>query len=158
MRKTISILIFSTALVFGSGLVSASNGGAQTAAGSSDVSSSPAASPAPVVAESPASVPALTGAPDATPAPAETAPAVSFIEKIWAFLQSTGGFLAGAVVVFEFFVRAFPTKNPLSILVPVKHFIDVTILILGFVSNFLVSLINAANKSETKVEKKEVKL
>lgn len=149
------IFVLITALVFGSGLVSASDGGAQTAAGSSAVESSPAASPAPVVAETSASVPASVDAPEATPAPAEP---VSFIDKVWAFLQSTGGFLAGAVVVFEIFVRAFPTKNPLSVLVPIKHFVDVTILILGFVSNFLVSLINAANKSENKIEKKAVKL
>lgn len=120
----------------------------------SPLATAPSATPAPVAL--PAAVPTPAETPKAQPAPAEPVPEKSAIEKVWEFLKSAGGFVAGFVIVFEIFVRAFPTKNPLSILVPVKHFIDTMILILGWFSNLLVSLINAANKSENKIEKKEV--
>ena len=134
------------------------NGGAALGSGSFPEASSPAIMPAPSEAIPVVGSPAPSIEPVASTVPADiVSPIPIFIEKVWAFLQSAGGFIAGFVVVFEIFVRAFPTKNPLSILVPVKHFIDVSILILTWLSNLLVSLINAANKSETKIEKKELK-
>ena len=132
-------------------------GAAQVPSSSPSPIAAPSATPAPEASNAEVPTPAKT--PEAQPAPAEVvpvAPEKSAIEKVWDFLSSAGGFVAGFVVVFEIFVRAFPTKNPLSILVPVKHFIDVSVLILGWLSNLLVSLINAANKSENKIEKKKV--
>ena len=128
-------------------------GSAQVPSGSPSLVTAPSATPAPEALT--AAVPTPAETPEAQPAPAEPVPEKTAIEKVWDFLKSAGGFVAGFVVVFEIFVRAFPTKNPLSILVPVKHFIDTTILILGWLSNLLVSLINAANKSENKLEKKK---
>ena len=119
-----------------------------------DIKTAPSATPAPEALTAVVPTPAET--PEAQPAPAEPVPEKTAIEKVWDFLKSAGGFVAGFVVVFEIFVRAFPTKNPLSILVPVKHFIDTLGLILAWLSNLLVSLINAANKSESKLEKKKV--
>lgn len=128
-------------------------GSAQVTSGSSSLVTAPSATPAPEALTAVVPTPAET--PEAQPAPAEPVPEKTAIEKVWDFLSSAGGYIAGLVFVFEVFVRAFPTKNPLSILVPVKHFIDTAILILGWISNLLVSLINAANKSETKLEKKK---
>lgn len=117
--------------------------------------SSPSITPAP--AASPAIVPTTAGSPEASPVPAAiVSEEPSFIEKVLAFLKGAGGYVAGAVVVFEIFVRAFPTKNPLSVLVPVKHFVDTLALILTWLSNtVLLPLINAANKSQEKLEPKK---
>lgn len=108
-------------------------------------SATPAPSPSPVVeAASPAPSPAVEAPPEPT-----------FIEKLWEILKSSGGIIAGAIVIFEIFVRAFPTKNPLSILVPVKHFVDTLALILSWLSNtVLIPMINAANKSQEKLAPK----
>lgn len=130
-------------------------GKAQEATPSSAISS-PSILPAP--AASPAIVPTTAGSPEAPPVPADivSEEPISFIEKVLAFLKGAGGYVAGAVVVFEIFVRAFPTKNPLSVLVPVKHFVDTLALILAWLSStVLLPLINAANKSEEKLTPKK---
>jgi len=120
------------------------------------------ASPTPVVVgEAPTAAPQPSPSPvveAASPAPSpavEAPPEKTFIEKLWEILKSSGGIIAGAIVIFEIFVRAFPTKNPLSILVPIKHFVDTLVLILSWVSNtVLIPMINAANKSQEKLTPK----
>lgn len=76
-----------------------------------------------------------------------------YFDKIIETLKGAGGVIAGIVVAFEFLLRVFPTVKPLSVLLPVKYFVDGLAIILGLISNFLVSLINVANKSKEKLEK-----
>jgi hypothetical protein len=74
-------------------------------------------------------------------------------DKFIEMLKSSGGFIASFLVLFEVLVRVFPSKSPLSVLVPVKYFVDSAVLILQWLSTtLLLPLINIANKSETKLE------
>lgn len=76
-----------------------------------------------------------------------------YLDKIIETLKGAGGVIAGVLVAFEFLLRVFPSVRPLSILIPVKYFVDGLAVILGLLSNFLVSLINVANKSKEKLGK-----
>lgn len=147
--KMISLVVF-TALTFA--LLIPEMGVGQVS--SSPPVPAPSATPGPVA--SPAVVPTSAVSPEASPAPAAVVvEEPTFLEKVWAFLQTAGGFIAGGVVVFEIALRAFPTKNPHSILVPVKKAVDTLILIFTWLSNsVLIPLINAANKSREKIEPK----
>lgn len=92
-----------------------------------------------------------------TAAPTAPVPPTTF-DKILEAIKNSGGIVAGLLVLFEIVVRIFPSKSPLSILVPVKYFVDSFATILLWLSNLLVSLINIANKSQVKLEKTELPL
>lgn len=114
--------------------------------------STPGVLPSQVQTPAPAASPAVT--PTASPPTAAEGipPEKTFLEKVLEALKSAGGIVSIVVVLFEILVRAFPTKNPLSVLVPVKFFIDNLALVLSWLSDkLLVPLINAANRSQNKL-------
>lgn len=114
---------------------------------------------------SPSVLIAATGATSTTlesiPAPPAATPVVevkdpaapNFLDKLLEAIKNSGGIVAGALVVVEIFLKLFPSKKPLSILVPVKYCVDSLITILSWLSNaVLIPVINLANKSEEKLK------
>jgi hypothetical protein len=96
--------------------------------------------------------------PAASAAPAEVAgpSAPTYADKLIELLKKSGAVVAGFLVVAEIAMRAFPTKNPLSILLPLKYALDSLAFVLTWASSsVLVPLINAANKSQNKIVPKD---
>ncbi|CAB4169995.1 hypothetical protein UFOVP903_43 [uncultured Caudovirales phage] len=118
-----------------------------------EIKTTPSASPGPVASPVPSGLPEVAPTPAAAVSETAAPPAEeNFLDKLWKMLSSAGGMVTVGVVLFEIFVRAFPTKNPLSVLVPVKGVLDNLVKILNWVSNsLLVPLINVANKSKEKL-------
>lgn len=89
--------------------------------------------------------PALAQEAAATPAP-------DLLDKALALIDKSTAMVAGFLAVCEVLLRAFPSKKPLSLLVPAKRIIDGLVKILNFLSeSILAPLINHAQKSEEKV-------
>ncbi len=98
---------------------------------------------------------------ESIPAPPVVAPQAAkvdeaqptFFDKILAALKSSGGIVAGFLVLFEVVLKLIPTAKPLSILLPVKYVVDSLSAILFWFSNsLLIPMINLANKSDEKLK------
>lgn len=71
----------------------------------------------------------------------------SYLDKLMAMLAGAGGLVGGLVIVFEMLMRAFPSKKPLSLLIPARYFCNAMSVILKFVADVMDKLINVAQNA-----------
>lgn len=98
---------------------------------------------------------APSGSQDAAQVSAPAEP--TWADKILAFISSSGTLVSGLVIVFEIVVRAFPSKNPLSLLVPARYAAASLASIFAFLANLLGLLVNSAQNSQNAVQPVAVK-
>lgn len=84
---------------------------------------------------------------EAAPAPesADEIKEPETLDPLLAFLMGAGGLVSALIILFEMFLRAFPKKNPKSLLVPVRYFCVSLAKILTFVGELCDKLIVVAN-------------
>lgn len=82
-----------------------------------------------------------------SPAPVAVV-APTFLDGILKFLTSTSGLTTGVVVAAELAMRLFPSKNPLSFLVPAKYIVSSLVSILTWIQQLLMTLINAGQNTQ----------
>jgi hypothetical protein len=82
------------------------------------------------------------------PAPAaEEVAEPNYLDKILAALAASGGLLGGLMIVFEMLMRAFPSKKPLSLLIPARYALSGLATIMKFLADVCDKLINIAQNA-----------
>lgn len=74
----------------------------------------------------------------------------TWFDKVLAALAASGGLLAGLALIFEIVLRIFPSKKPLSVLIPVRYACVSLAAIFTLIGNFATTLINTAQNAEQK--------
>lgn len=92
----------------------------------------------------PAATPAVE-APTAVIQEAAAPTAPTFLDAILNWIAGSGAFMTALAMVFEFLMRLYPTKKPLSLLIPVKYVAVSLGAIFSFLGNFVDVLIEKAN-------------
>lgn len=74
----------------------------------------------------------------------------TWFDKILVALGASSGIVAGLVMLFEFFLRLFPSKKPLSLLIPARYAFVSLASIFTFLGSVATALINSAQNSQEK--------